>query len=163
MTTPHHPQPHIRPFRPGEDEPAFRCLNESWLTKHFRIEPKDAQLFNDPVGQFITPGGDILMLDADDGQTVGCCALLNLGNGTFEIAKMAVAEAHQRRGYGELLLRAIIDRARALGARRLFIETSSKLPAAIALYRKLGFTDLPPSTVPPSDYARADVFMERRL
>jgi N-acetylglutamate synthase-like GNAT family acetyltransferase len=155
-------QPHIRPFRAGVDEAAFRSLNEAWLTKYFRIEPKDAELFEDPVAQFIAPGGDILMLDAD-GQTVGCCALINLGEGTFEIAKMAVAETHQRRGYGELLLHAIIDRARELGARRLFIETSSQLPVAIGLYRKLGFTDLPPDSVPLSDYARADVFMERRL
>ena len=29
--------------------------------------------------------------------------------------------------------------------------------------KKLGFTDLPPQSVPPSDYARADVFMERLL
>jgi GNAT superfamily N-acetyltransferase len=156
-------QARIRPFRAGADEAAFRSLNEAWLNKFFRVEPKDVELFDDPVGQFMTPGGDILMLDADDGQTVGCCALINLGEGTFEIAKMAVAETHQRRGYGELLLHAIIERARELGARRLFIETSSKLPVAIALYRKLGFTDLPPGSVPPSDYARADVFMERLL
>src|SRR4051812_11346266 len=155
-------QPHIRSFRAGIDEAAFRSLNEAWLKKYFRVEPKDAELFDDPVGQFITPGGDILMLDADD-QTVGCCALINLRGGTFEIAKMAVAESHQRRGYGELLLRAVIDRARELGARRLFIETSSKLPAAIALYRKLGFTEVPAADAPPSDFARVDVFMERML
>jgi putative acetyltransferase len=155
-------QPHIRPFRAGVDEAAFRSLNEAWLKKYFRVEPKDAELFDDPIGQFIMPGGDILMLDAD-GATVGCCALINLGEGTFEIAKMAVAESHQRRGYGELLLRAIIDRAHALGARRLFIESSSKLPAAIALYRKLGFDDVPAAEIPPSDFARVDVFMERML
>ncbi len=162
MTTPHQPQPNIRPFRPGHDEAAFRRLNEAWLTEYFRIEPKDAQLFDDPIGQFITSGGDILVLDADN-QTVGCCALIKLGNGTFEIAKMAIAQTHQRRGYGELLLHAIIDRARELGARRLFIETSSKLPAAIALYRKLGFTDVPSDLIPASDYTRVDVFMERSL
>jgi len=155
--------PVIRRFRAG-DEIAFRRLNEEWLTRYFHVEARDAQLFDDPVGQFITPGGDILMLDdADDGQSVGCCALINLGGGTYEIAKMAVAETHQRRGYGELLLRAMIDRARALGARRLLIETSTKLPAAIALYRKLGFTDIPATAAPPSDFARVDVFMERML
>lgn len=155
--------PVIRPFRSG-DETAFRRLNEEWLTRYFSVEQRDAQLFDDPVGQFITPGGDLLMLDdAHDGQTVGCCALMNLGGGMYEIAKMAVAESHQRRGYGELLLRAMIDRAHALGARRLLIETSTKLPAAIALYRKLGFTDIPATAAPPSDFARVDVFMERML
>jgi GNAT superfamily N-acetyltransferase len=154
-------QPRVRDFRPGDEIP-FRRLNEAWLNKYFRVEPRDVELFDDPAGQFIAPGGAILLLDVD-GQTVGCCALINLGGGSHEIAKMAVAETHQGRGYGEMLMRAVIDRARALGARRLFIETSSKLPVAISLYRKLGFVDLSPDAVRPSEYARADVFMERWL
>jgi GNAT superfamily N-acetyltransferase len=154
--------PLIRPFDPPRDTPHFRRLNEAWLTRYFHVEPIDRQLFADPVRHFITPGGAILMLDLA-GQTVGCCALLNLGDGHFEIAKMAIDEPHQGRGYGRLLLQAVIDHAKQLGAKRLFIETSSKLPTAIALYEKLGFTHLPADKVPPSDYARADVFMERWL
>jgi GNAT superfamily N-acetyltransferase len=154
-------QPRIRLFEAGDDA-AFRALNEAWLTRYFRIEPKDAELLGDPVGQFIRPGGAVLMLDVE-GECVGCCALINLGEGTYEVAKMAVAETHQRRGYGEMLLRAMIERARGLGARRLLIETSSKLPAAIALYRKLEFSDVPVERIPSSDFARVDVFMERML
>ena len=61
------------------------------------------------------------------------------------------------------MMEAVIERARGLGARRLFIETSHKLPAAIALYERLGFVHLAKEAVPPSEYARADVFMERWL
>jgi putative acetyltransferase len=154
-------EPLIRSFEPGDEE-AFRRLNEAWLTRHFRIEAKDSELFEDPVGQFVRPGGALLMLDVG-GQSVGCCALINLGQGVYEVAKMAVAESHQRRGYGEMLLRAMIEHARSLGARRLLIETSSKLPAAIALYRKLGFSNIPAERIPPSDFARVDIFMERML
>ena len=79
------------------------------------------------------------------------------------LAKMAVDERYQGRGYGRLILQAVIDHAGQLGAKRLFIETSSKLPAAIALYEKLGFAHLPADRVPPSEYARVDVYMERWL
>lgn len=154
--------PVVRTFDPPRDTPHFRRLNEAWLTRYFHVEPIDHQLFADPVRHFITPGGAILMLDLAD-QTIGCCALQSLGGGHYEIAKMAIDEPHQGRGYGKLLLQAVIDHAKELGARRLFIETSSKLPTAIALYEKLGFTRLPSNRVPPSDYARADVFMERWL
>ena len=141
-------QPTVRLFEAG-DEAAFRALNEAWLTRYFRIEPKDVELLGDPVGQFIRPGGRVLMLDVG-GERVGCCELIKLGEGTYEIAKMAVAEAHQRRGYGEMLLRAMIEHARGLGARRLLIESSSKLPAALGLYRKVGFSDVPQDRRPPA-------------
>jgi N-acetylglutamate synthase-like GNAT family acetyltransferase len=153
------PELRIRSFVPG-DGVHFRRLNEAWLTEYFHVEPRDEELLADPVAHFIRPGGDILLLDLA-GQTIGCCALQNLGDGSFEIAKMAIDSAHRGRGYGRQLLEVVIDHARGLGARRLFIETSSKLPTAIALYRKLGFADIPPERVPPTDFARADVFLER--
>lgn len=150
----------VREYEPGErDRAAFRRLNEEWLTRYFVVEAKDRQLFDDPERHILAPGGAIFLLDLD-GAAVGCCGLIKLDARAFEVAKMAVTEAHQGQGYSTLLLSACVDRARARGAKRLFIETSSKLPPAIALYRKFGFVELRPEAVPPSDYARADVFME---
>ena len=37
----------IRPFQPG-DAPAFRRLNEEWITRFFRIEPKEKPVLADP-------------------------------------------------------------------------------------------------------------------
>jgi GNAT superfamily N-acetyltransferase len=56
-----------------------------------------------------------------------------------------------------------IDRARSNGAKRLYLETSKKLPNAIHLYETVGFCHLPPERVKPSPYARAEVFMEMLL
>jgi ribosomal protein S18 acetylase RimI-like enzyme len=50
--------------------------------------------------------------------------------------------------------------ARAEGATLLYLETNSALKPAIALYESFGFVHLPPR---PTPYARADVFMEKRL
>jgi GNAT superfamily N-acetyltransferase len=98
-----------------------------------------------------------------DGEPVGCCALLKKDDKTFEVAKMAVTAAHQGKGLGRILLQSCIDRARFRGKRRLFLETNSKLEAAVSLYRKLGFVELPPNVWPPSQYARVDLVMELRL
>lgn len=46
------------------------------------------------------------------------------------------------------------------GAHRLYLETSSTLTVAGALYRSFGFVDLPAR---PTPFAWADVFMEKRL
>lgn len=119
-------------------------------------------MFNDPQGQIIAKGGTILMLE-NSGEIVGCCALLNRVAETVEIAKMAVTKAHQGKGLGRVLLQSCIDRAKFQGEKRLFLETNSRLEAAVSLYRKLGFVELPRNAWPPSEYARVDLVMELRM
>ncbi len=151
----------VRQFQPG-DKAAFRRLNEEWITKYFSIEEKDRELFDDPEGLIVAEGGMILILE-DDGEAVGCCALIHKDDKTFEVAKMAVTEAHRGQGLGKILLQSCIDRARGLGKKRLFLETNSKLEAAVSLYRKLGYRELPPVAWPRSEYARVDLVMELLL
>ncbi len=85
----------IREFQPS-DTAAFRRLNEEWITRYFAIEEKDRELFDDPHGQIVAKGGTILILE-NNGEIVGCCALLNRDAETVEVAKMAVTKAHQGR------------------------------------------------------------------
>jgi putative acetyltransferase len=148
----------IRDFRPG-DEAAFRSLNEEWIVRYFAVEPREAVLLADPQGTILDRGGRVF-LAIQDGQTVGCCALLAMAPGEFEVAKMAVTESSRRMGIGRRLLEKAIAEARALGARRLYLETNQKLVGAIRLYESLGFQHLPPERIVPSVYARANVYME---
>ena len=151
----------IRPFQPG-DESAFRRLNEEWINRYFKLEPKDLASFDHPQETIIDKGGHIL-LASKDGVMVGCCALIAMATGEFEVAKMAVAEGHQGSGIGRRVLEETIATARALGAKRLYLETNHILGPAIRLYEAVGFRHLPPERVVKSPYARADVFMELAL
>lgn len=151
----------FRPFQTG-DETAFRELNEAWISQYFSIEPKDREVLGDPVEHILKPGGEIVMALLGD-QIVGCCALLATDHGGFELGKMAVAEECRGRGIGKELIAHVIARAREIGARRLYLETSTKLPNAIHLYESHGFTHLPPDRVRRSPYARSNVFMEMIL
>ncbi len=157
MTTPQ-TELTIREFRPG-DESAFQKLNEEWITRYFAIEPKEAELLADPQGAILDRGGRIF-LAVRNNQTIGCCALLVIAPGEFEVAKMTVAESARGSGIGRSLLEKVIAEARALGARRLYLETNQKLTPAIRLYESLGFRHLPPERIVPSAYARANVYME---
>ena len=47
--------------------------------------------------------------------------------------------SHRRRGIGEELTRALLDQARAAGAREMVLEVIAENAPAIALYEKLGF------------------------
>src|SRR5277367_667494 len=113
---------------------AFKALNVAWISRYFTIEPKDLEVLDDPAGKVIGPGGHILMA-LEDGQAIGCVALIAMQDGGFEVAKMAVTEAHKGRGIGRELMAACIERARSAGAGRLYLETNSSLAPALGLYR----------------------------
>jgi putative acetyltransferase len=157
MTTPQ-TELAIREFKPG-DEADFRRLNEEWILRYFALEPKERELLADPQGMILDRGGRIF-LAVRDGQTVGCCALLVIVPGEFEVAKMAVTESFRRAGIGRQLLAKAIAEASALGAHRLYLETNQKLESAIRLYESMGFRHLPPERIIPSVYERANVYME---
>jgi GNAT superfamily N-acetyltransferase len=153
--------PVFRMFESG-DETAFRELNEAWIREYFAIEPKDVEVLGDPVRHILDRGGEIVMA-IQSGNPVGCCALLAMAERCFEIGKMAVAEGFRGQGIGRGLLIHAIERGRERGAKRLYLETSTKLPNAIHLYESQGFCYLPPERVQPSPYSRSDLFMEMFL
>ena len=142
--------------------PAFQALNEAWISKLFALEAKDREVLGDPQGKIIDHGGQIFMAE-DGGACVGCCALIAMEDGGFELAKMTVSETLRGSGLGRKLMEAAIAYAMGREARRLYLETNSALAPALALYRAHGFTDLPADRRPKTDYARADVFMEKWL
>lgn len=59
------------------------------------------------------------------------------------VRMLAVAPEFERRGIGEALTRACIDRARAGGWRRIVLNTGDPQDAAQRLYARLGFTRRP--------------------
>ena len=144
-------------FEPAHAE-AFRVLNEAWIGKYFAIEAKDREVLDDPQGKILAKGGRIFMA-LQDGAAVGCAALLKMDDGGYEVAKMTVSETLRGSGLGRLLMERCIAAGAEDGVPRLYLETNSSLAPALALYRATGFEDLAPVE---TEYARADVFMERR-
>jgi ribosomal protein S18 acetylase RimI-like enzyme len=146
----------IRPFAPG-DEAAFRDINLEWIERFFIVEQKDRDVLGNPRKYILDPGGAIFMaLDGD--QAVGAVALMVMGEGSVELAKMGVRPAAQGRGAGRMLVAAVVDHARAMGMRRVYIETNSVLGPALKLYRDAGFVPLKERIATP--YQRADVQLE---
>ena len=148
----------IRQFLPG-DAAAFRRLNEEWITRFFRIEPKEAPVLADPQATILDAGGRIFFATAGE-RCVGCCALIRLNDKEFEVAKMAVEPSHQGAGIGRRLLHAAIEEGRNAGAQRLYLETNHVLTPAIRLYESMGFNPIEADRIIPSPYVRADVYME---
>jgi GNAT superfamily N-acetyltransferase len=94
-------------------------------------------------GEFVPPGGDLLVAEVD-GLIAGCVALRPLDENACEMKRMFVEPEFHGRGVGLLLGRAIIERARAIGYRRMLLDTGPEQREAHGLYRKLGFRDVAP-------------------
>lgn len=148
----------VVPYR-TEHAGAFERLNRAWIEKQFVLEDLDKWVLQNPEEAILSKGGAILMATWD-GVVAGTVALIHVGADEYELAKMAVEEAYQRRGLAEALGRAAFARARELGARKISLYSQTSLAPAIRLYRKLGFVEVP---MDHQVYQRANIKMERRL
>lgn len=89
------------------------------------------------------PHGAFLVL-YDDGVPVACGGLKTQSPGVGEIKRMYVAAFARGHGHGTRLLAALEDAARALGHRRIVLDTAAPLHEAAALYRAAGYGEVPP-------------------
>ena len=103
-------------------------------------------------------GGYAVVAVDEAGRALGTVALLHEGDGVYELTKMAVDPVARGRGIGRTLMQGALRMFRSLDGRELFLESSSKLAPALALYESVGFVHHP-APRPGSHYARADVYM----
>lgn len=137
---------------------AFRELNEEWISKYFKMEAADHKALDNPQKSIIDKGGHILVALYNN-EPVGVCALLKMDDPVYEyeLAKMAVSPKAQGKNIGWLLGKAAIDKARSLGAKKLYLESNTILQPAINLYHKLGFQKVIGHATP---YERCNIQME---
>lgn len=112
-------------------------------------------------GKYAPPTGALLLARVD-GAAAGAVALRQLAAEICEMKRLYVRPAYRglRTGAGLSIGRAlaggIVAKARALGYRRLRLDTiAGKMDAAMKLYRSMGFLDIPPyypSPVPDTAY-----------
>lgn len=135
----------------------FRRLNFDWIERLFKVEEADLKVLDDPEKAIIAKGGMIFFaLDGD--AVVGTVAMVRESDERYELAKMAVATTHQRRGIGEMLGVAGVDWVAEQRGRSVFLQSNTKLANALRLYERLGFR----RAVDPNatEYARCDIYME---
>ncbi len=148
----------VVPYQP-EFKQQFRDLNEAWISANFKMEPADYKSLDHPEDYILANGGKIIFALYNN-EPVGTCALIKMDDTCYELAKMAVAPAAQGKGIGFILGTAALNLAKQMGATRVYLESNTKLKAAINLYVKLGFKKV---TGNPSPYERANIQMEVQL
>ena len=136
----------------------FANFNIEWLQRWFVVEPHDREVLGNPEQHILADGGHILFaVDANE-RAFGTVALKHDGDGVYELTKMAVTPDARGQGIGRLLMDAALVLYRTLDGRELYLESSSPLTNAIAMYERNGFRHHPAPRA-GSHYARADVHM----
>lgn len=105
------------------------------------------------------PGGILFLLRQED-RTAGCVALKDLGGGVCEMKRLFLRPGFRGEGLGRRCAERIVQAAREMGYGAMRLDTLPAMRAAIALYRSLGFTEIPRYTENPLEGA---LFMELRL
>ncbi len=131
----------ILPFHSSHSQ-AFYDLNIEWLETHFHVEPYDREVLSKPEKYIIAPGGHIFSVIHED-QVVGTVALLNRGDGVFELTKMAVLPNQRGKKIGQKLMDHCLHFAKENSFKELYLYSNTLLENAIYIYKKVGFKEVP--------------------
>ncbi|KAA2285967.1 bifunctional helix-turn-helix transcriptional regulator/GNAT family N-acetyltransferase [Arenimonas fontis] len=143
------------------DEPQARqCLDTYYAELSRRFETGF-----DPSRGAVTTSDDmrpprgLLLLARLDGRAVGCGVVRKLSHGIAEIKRMWVAPELRGLGIAQHLLDRLEAEARAMGCRRLRLDTNGRLTEAMALYLRNGYREIPRY----NDNPYAEHWFEKRL
>jgi putative acetyltransferase len=117
----------VRLMRASEDDMRERYPQSS-------IHGFDWRALAGPRGLFV--------LARAGGQAVGCGGVQPLAEHVGEIKRVFVVPQYRRRGVARLIMATLEAHARERGFEWLRLETGTRQPESIALYRSLGYVDI---------------------
>jgi putative acetyltransferase len=143
MLAPEALTPVVRRARPDEMD-SIRALFRTYIDYIGAPEcfPSfEAELASLP-GRYAEPTGAIFVACLGD-EIAGVVALRAFDETSGEVKRLFVLPSFHGRGLGRLLMAELVAHARAMGYRRLLLDTiPGKMDTAIGMYRRFGFQEI---------------------
>jgi GNAT superfamily N-acetyltransferase len=131
------------------------------IDAYFDAEAWERELAGLP-GDYAPPEGHLL-LAWEAGVALGCVAAKRLDDESCEMKRLFVPPVARGHGTGRALVEELLDRVRAGGYRRMYLDTSIRQTEALTLYRGLGFVDVDPYYDVPEEMLGWLVFLRLDL
>ena len=126
-------------------DPAIAALIRGNLKAHGLDIPGTAYCDEalDRLSAFYQAPGRAYYVLLKNGAVVGGIGVAEFRDDCCELQKLYLADAVKGHGLGYELIRFIEDRAREFGYRRIYLETHTNLAAAIHVYERSGYREIP--------------------
>lgn len=96
-------------------------------------------------GKYAPPTGTLLLARNQESEAIGCVGLRAFARpGHCEMKRLYVHPSGRGLGVGRTLAQAVIAEAKKLGYEAMLLDTLSTMASAQALYKSLGFVEVPP-------------------
>ena len=94
-----------------------------------------------PSLKYALPDGRLYLDVSDDGIARGCIALRKLSDGKGEVKRLYVRPEYRGKGIATALVERIVEDARNIGYKELYLDTLPELESAVKLYKSFGFEE----------------------
>jgi carbonic anhydrase len=112
-----------------------------WLGVDLSFQKFDEEMASLP-GAYAPPRGRLFYAE-NDGRPAGCVGVRPFSEGVCEMKRLYVEPEQRGFGIGRDLALAAIKAGKAMGYRKILLDTLPAMRIAVKLYRELGFRDTP--------------------
>lgn len=113
-----------------------------WLDIDLCFQDFEAELA-DVAGMYAPPRG-VIFIATVNGEDVGVGALRPVSDSSCEMKRVYVRESARGFGIGKRIIDLLIARGQSAGYSSMILDTLPKLKTAQAIYKALGFQEIPP-------------------
>ena len=154
----------IQTVHPG-DTASLEAVRALWTAYWAAMNlPAEFQSFSEELrglpGKYVPPAGRLFLVRDAAATPIATAAFRALDATVCEAKRLWVAPAARHQGIAEALVVRLMEEARAAGYRTICGDTLPQMSAALALYRKLGFTETGPYSETPTPGA---IYLRRDL
>jgi putative acetyltransferase len=149
----------VRPYTHSDHQALMTFLGEvlSEMGHEFLPDKKDSDI-RDIEDIYINNLGAFHVIEIDE-RICGSVGVRRFCEDIAELKRLYVAREHRGAGFGHALCETALSDAMRLGYRRIRLDTTTRSQAALSLFRKLGFQEIPKYNADPY----AEIFMEKAL